>query len=215
MNKIIFLDFDGVINGCGLFVGLCTKIIPQKIFRFVERKILHTELYGVHKSKVKRLAKICRVTGAKIVLTSSWRDIVYDHYIGRGDDKFDDAKKLASLFRKYNIEVLGVTPHMDFRGEEICTWIKSYKEKIQSFIILDDEYTHLPKMNVFTVYTTTNTPEKRIQGKWYCMDGLRNKHVDEAIRKLNGYIYENTCANFMIELSVNDKLIESMRELYL
>lgn len=200
--KVIFLDFDGVINGCGLIVGLGTKILPYKIFRFIERKILHTEMYGVHKSKVKRLAKICKKTGAKVVLTSSWRESVFSFYNNFTEEDLStnwdhNSKKLAYFFKKYNIEVLGCTDRIEFRGKEICHWLMNYEGRINSFLILDDEYSHLPKMEVHTVFTTTNTPEKKIQGHWYCVDGLRPKHVREAIRRLNGIYYQDTCRRFI------------------
>ena len=71
--KVIFLDIDGVLNGNSYFTGALVKLKMRKLFRFIEKKF-NRDLYGVHKDKVRRLAKIVHKTGAKVVMSSSWRD---------------------------------------------------------------------------------------------------------------------------------------------
>lgn len=68
--KIIFLDFDGVINGNNPI-----KYIIWKIFKFFKIEKDYN-IYGIHENKVKLLSKLCKDTGAEVVLTSSWREIL-------------------------------------------------------------------------------------------------------------------------------------------
>ena len=69
--KIIFLDIDGVLNGYSRFTGLCYKVFSKlHLLKFVKR---HYDLFGVRTHKVKLLSKIVKKTGAKVVISSSWR----------------------------------------------------------------------------------------------------------------------------------------------
>lgn len=96
--KVIFLDFDGVI------------VIPP-------------DYRGVNQDKLTLLQKIVNETGAKIVISSTWR-ILHD---------LDDLKS-----RLPGCEVIGITPRMEGeRGYEIWEWILENQPSM--FVVLDDD----------------------------------------------------------------------------
>lgn len=100
--KIIFLDIDDVIN------------IKWK------SKWDKTAIYNLN--------EIIKNTGAKIVVTSTWR-IAYD------------LPKLKEIFQKQGIvgEVISVTPILNMdRGHEILEWLKENKD-ISNFAVIDDK----------------------------------------------------------------------------
>jgi hypothetical protein len=125
--KLIFLDIDGVLN-----------VIPKE-----------RDEYGskFHEHFVNNLKSIIDATGAKIVISSTWRS--------------DGLEIMKEMWVKRNLpgEVIGVTPYnvLRFRGLEIeeflkkemkfqrINWSKSEQEKYLSqslcknYVILDDD----------------------------------------------------------------------------
>ena len=184
--KVIFLDFDGVIDGSGPM-----RYILWKIFKFfklekIYDKIYKEDVYGVHERKVKRLATICHITDARVVLSSSWRDIVYE-VINTGILSINpDANKLVKLFQKYNIEVIGCTNHSfdGVRQKEILDWLSRNEDNVEDFIILDDEWADLELLIHKLILTSDANPNRPILGCWYCRDGLRFIHVIKAVKML-------------------------------
>ena len=184
--KVIFLDFDGVINGSGPVRYILWKIFKALKLEKLYNKIYKEDVYGVHERKVKRLATICHITGAYVVLTSSWRDRVY-RVIDTGVLSMNpDDNKLAKLFQKYNIGVIGCTKHSfdNVRQKEILDWLSRYENIIDDFIILDDEWADLELLDYKLILTSDATPDRPILGCWYCRDGLRFTHVIKAIKML-------------------------------
>ena len=187
--KVIFLDFDGVINGSGPIRYIIWKL--WKVFKFLKLekiydKIYNEDVYEVHERKVKRLATICHITDARVVLTSSWRDRVYK-VINTGILSINpNANKLAKLFQKYNIEVIGCTNHSfdHIRQKEILDWLSINEDIVEDFIILDDEWEDLKLLMYKLILTSDATPNRPILGRWYCRDGLRFIHVIKAIKML-------------------------------
>lgn len=114
--KLIFLDIDGVMN-------------HRNYFR---RSRLH-DLQEFCPVAVRNLREIIKRTGAKIVISSTWR-------------KFNDIDYIMSC---YDLDqyVVGKTPNLidHIRGDEIDLFIKRYFknteciEKLESFIIIDDD----------------------------------------------------------------------------
>lgn len=184
--KVIFLDFDGVINGSGPVRYILWKILKFLKLEKVYDKIYKEDVYGVHERKVKRLAIICHITNACTVLSSSWRDRVYE-VINTGVSSINsDANKLAKLFQKYNIEVIGCTNHSfdGVRQKEILDWLSRNEDNVEDFIILDDEWQDLEVLTNKLILTSDATPNRPILGYWYCRDGLRFIHVIKAIKML-------------------------------
>lgn len=163
MKKIIFLDIDGVLNVyCeGRDVFGCT----------------------FHKHFEDNLRWIIEQTGAKIVISSTWRysglNVMKEMWISRG---------LPG-------EVIDITPDLikfvehdedDFyasvdRGEEIQKWLDDHNN-IESYVIIDDDNDMLKSQKDNFVLTVNNTDHED------CVDigyGLTRKCAEKAIEILN------------------------------
>lgn len=117
-KKIIFLDFDGVMDTSFLKVSL-TK----------ERQAL-SDRYGFlfDKECVTNLKRIIDATNAGIVVTSSW--------------KLDmSLEKLLEMwkFRKLPGKIIDVTPNLvGNRSDEISAWLEAHKDIDIQYVIIDD-----------------------------------------------------------------------------
>ena len=116
--KIIFLDYDGVVNTL-----IFQDINGEPDFNFPNDKKVNNI------QAVAWLNKLCRETGAKIVVSSTWR--LFDNYkecLYKGELNKD-------------IEILGRTKNLGTkRGIEIQDWLDNHEElKIEKFVILDDD----------------------------------------------------------------------------
>jgi len=109
--KIIFLDFDGVLN--------CERSVQKLGTR-----------YRFSKPCIAALNLLLRKTEASIVITSSWRD----NWTLRENAEFLERDGVLSG------RVLGKTPTLEEkpRGIEIDAWLKSAPYTIESFVIVDD-----------------------------------------------------------------------------
>ena len=110
--KVIFLDVDGVLNSDEYF-----------------DKIKGLEINGIENNidieKIKLLKKAVVATGAKVVLSSSWR------YTRNG-------KELKELLLKYGIQT-DSTPFLENEREnEIKQWLANHPDT-EDYVILDDE----------------------------------------------------------------------------
>lgn len=83
----------------------------------------------LNRAKLRRLAKIVKATGARIVLSSKWR--LYKDYTW----------KLERNLGYRGLTIWGVTPDIDYptmtRSDEIEVFLRTHPG-IHSFIILDD-----------------------------------------------------------------------------
>lgn len=155
--RIIFLDIDGVLNcsdsksRCGSFIGIDNK-------------------------KVKLLKQIVYETGAKIVLSSSWR-IGWDKNSELCDSH---GIYLNNKLRKSNLFILDRTKSLSCRGEEIKQWIDSHN--VEEWIVLDDK--------IFRDYEEIGILEHLVKTTFYGeygeSGGLRDEHVKQAIKILKG-----------------------------
>jgi hypothetical protein len=159
-NPILFLDFDGVLNSAAFF-------------RSPESK--DGEAGALDPKAVARLNTIIAKTGAKVVVSSSWRygrsvaelQAILDErgFVGEVIDKTADAihmdaadPKESGFYRAYA------------RGDEIREWLDRHPE-VKSFVALDDDW----EMDaVKENHVKTNT----------FVGGLLDHHVEEAIRIL-------------------------------
>lgn len=115
MDRVIFLDIDGVLN-CISSKSRCRGCI------------------GIDNSKVKLLKQIVDNTNARIVLTSSWKK-----EWNKNLEKCDyDGKYLNNKLKKQGLYILDKTEDNGYnRGEGIYNWIKKYD--IRHWVVLDDE----------------------------------------------------------------------------
>lgn len=87
--------------------------------------------------KMLRVREICDRTGAKVVISSSWREGAvenaspWDRYMWQA---------LIAEFDKHRIPVIGTTPiaHDRWRGDEISAWLKLQEEPVKEFVVVDD-----------------------------------------------------------------------------
>lgn len=120
--KVLFLDIDGV-------------LINE---RYASRNTADPKC-------VRELNRITDVTGAKIVVSSSWR-----HY---------GLPKIALILRQWGVtgDIIGITPTMKDRERrwEIMTWLdrSDYDWSNSMFVVIDDERDAIPAGD-FGVRTT-------------------------------------------------------------
>mgnify|MGYP003301088629 FL=1 len=120
MNKILFLDFDGVLN-TEHYQGLLQyqgKPWQDEYGAFFDPKA------------VKQLKRIIDATDADIVVESSWK------YLGL------DAMKELWEVRNLPGTIIDITPSLlgKNKGVEIASWLSKYAKQDIRFVIIDDEY---------------------------------------------------------------------------
>lgn len=157
--KTIFLDFDGVLNNMH-------KRAENQLL--IKRSSSMLDLEHLDLTNVSNLNDLVARTGAKVVISSSWRIL-------------DSMERLVEVLRDHDFkgEVIGVTPRLHrtpdgevrVRGDEIQAWLDAQVEKPQSFVILDDDsdMTHLME---FLVQTDDDF-------------GLTQGDVERAVKVLN------------------------------
>ena len=147
--KVLFLDFDGVLNS-HKWIGANQQLFSsQQLF-------MHKH---VDVEAVARVEKICQATGAKIVVSSTWR-------------RFNTLDQLQAILKDHGFtgEVIGATPILSSqRGKEIEHWLREHGP-IESFVIVDDDSDMVHLMDKL-VQTTFDK-------------GLQDEHVEMAIKIL-------------------------------
>ena len=193
-DNIVFLDVDGVLNGYNRWNTLGWNIVCKfnsEKLRNWYREI--TDPCGVHENKIKLLAKIVHKTGAKVVMSSTWRHSYWKFVNGEVDYNRDSVKKLADLLNKYNIDVIDITPKSPRgrRDDEIIAWLSRHEEEVGNFVILDDERFDLECFaDKELVQTSSISKGEIIRGFDYEDTGLKRKHVKKAIKILNGECHD-------------------------
>lgn len=162
-DKILFLDVDGVIN-------------PLINIRIKKLNRLPTSSYYIQLpgDKLYMLRKIIDRTGAKIVLSSSWR-------IGFNRATMEPSPSvvnLANQLSRYGMSIYGYTPlHPErHRGTEISMWLNTYKDRngyIPNYIVIDDELSDIIDMHRGHCVKTMS------------LIGLQEEQVNIAISLLN------------------------------
>ncbi len=159
--KIIFLDFDGVLNS-------------QEALDEQARETGKWPVEWIDFRLVNRINQIIQATEAKVVISSAWR-------------VFYSLEWLEDFLQKNSFtgEILGSTPRMgDYperrlacRGDEIEEWLKVWNapptiSPVDKFIILDDD-DDMGNLMQYLVQTDFET-------------GIQDKQVQRAIEILNG-----------------------------
>lgn len=153
--RALFLDIDGALN-----------------YRGCHYKLPNSNIYFVDDEKIKLLKQIIDATNCKIVLSSTWRyEWIWNDLGMHTDGSFE---LIRDKLLEYDIRLLSRTPKLEsgYRGEEIDTWLKSWRgETIESFVILDDDTDMKPHGS------------RLIQTSFE--KGLTQKQVNKAIKILN------------------------------
>ena len=162
-KAIIFLDIDGVLNSSAYFKENKSKG--------------HADISDFH---LQMLAKIYHTCNAKIVLSSSWRELdVEDLHV------YWMYQYLLDELARYDMEIIDKTPIVDMnRPLEIKTWLDNRPDKDEiNFISLDDDWSK-------EHYDEYGIGDCLVKTRFFCHDisegGLQQKHVDLAIEKLLG-----------------------------
>lgn len=184
--KVIFLDIDGVLNGYSWWTRFVYPIIRK--LHLLKKVNKYYDLFGVRTYRVFLLSIIVKITGAKIVLSSSWRHGWNTPYEKCGDRM----KELKDKLKKFKLEVIDITPSISTkrtssdRGVEIKWWLDHALSKgyiVESFVILDDEKFDLTEFEGKGLIITSRNGE--VKGHWSENTRLKPKHVFQAIRILN------------------------------
>lgn len=181
--NIIFLDIDGVLNGYNKWTYRIIGI--SKLLHISASDMSkYLKVFEVKEKYVRRLAKIVRSTDARIIMSSSWRNGYWDvPYISRSPDQ----KRLTDLLNKYDLHIMGITPHDKdgIRENEITQWLTETTLQIDNFVILDDESYDLRNfVGNALVQTSSVALGDMICGLGYEDTGLKRKHVKQAIKIL-------------------------------
>ena len=116
--KVIFLDIDGVVNCWDTKERAPSKVI------------------GVEQRLIAYIKEIVDATGAKIVLSSTWRkDWAFNLLNGI------DWDYLRTEFAKQDLYFFDYTPSRkdSHRGEEIKEWLENTGYDVESYVVIDDE----------------------------------------------------------------------------
>jgi hypothetical protein len=144
-ERIIFLDVDGVLNNLGSVIGLGN---PSKVFDPVS---------------VALIRKLIDKTGARIVVSSTWRMCPSESYLKQELERCG-ADKLTWF-------IIGCTPELSGpRGAEIARWIAD-KGFTGRYVIIDDDSDMLQEQMPMFVQTTFE-------------DGFRVRHYKRALEIL-------------------------------
>lgn len=151
--KLVLLDFDGVLNSHRYLYS------PE---RPTDMEFLGNEHYMLDPVAIGRVNTILKVTGAKVVISSSWRH-------GWTMDRLREIL-LAAGFVGEVLDKTPTGPTGSCRGDEIDMWLQENGEGHDPFVILDDDSDmgHMAKYHVKTTFA----------------EGILDEHVEEVVRRL-------------------------------
>lgn len=128
-----------------------------------------SRVVGVEQRLIAHIKEIVDATGAKIVLSSTWRkDWAFDLLDGK------DWIYLRDEFAKQDLHFLDYTPSRrdSHRGEEIKEWLESTDYDVESYVVIDDEMYDIWELHEGHLVQTSYD------------DGIKPEAVDKAIRIL-------------------------------
>lgn len=122
--KVIFLDVDGVLNS----IENTIKVVKRLRRRKMLIRSLSIDYVPFRRTCLKNLARIVRWTGAKVVVTSTWRT------------SKESLAVLKARLAEYGVPVYDCTRRFGDRGAEIKEWL-SEKRDVNGvrYVVLDDE----------------------------------------------------------------------------
>ena len=149
--KIIFLDIDGVLNSRQYDSG---------------RSMAEG---NIDVSRLLLLKQLVEQTGAKIVLTSSWRR----HWDRAGECTDEIGKELEDTFGRFGICLYDKTPELEKdRSKEINEWLAMNRD-FNAFVVIDDIKFGWYELAPFVVNTD-----------YHIGRGLEQRHIEKAIKIL-------------------------------
>lgn len=163
--KVIFLDVDGVLN---------TENTFEHIFN--EWKNTGIRRVELDEFRIEILSKIVENTGAKIVLSSTWR-LGFKKENNKLIPSKKETKELVRLLNKYNLDIYDVTSNINWREAAINEWLSGHND-IETFVVIDDDIKDL----------MTFKDRELIQTNFFGNNeesGLCEFHLDNIIEILN------------------------------
>ncbi|NUQ73314.1 MAG: hypothetical protein HUU21_07145 [Polyangiaceae bacterium] len=140
--KVVFLDIDGVLNRLAL-IGSGGRPLDR-----------------LDAAAVSRLGEIVARSGAKVVISSSWR----------AHRTLDELRAMLSELG-FSGEVIDKTPELEaslygdpflVRAREIKAWIEAQREPIESYVILDDAYLDEAAQHLVKTETTAGLLDEHV-----------------------------------------------------
>lgn len=171
--KVIFLDFDGVLNNASWMHEAFAK--PDR----ANLSMFQKDVRELSPDMIRRILNVIDTTGAAVVISSSWRKLM----------TLDEIRELfrEAGFPQMGAHIIDRTPTDRevqetgiprdtgvMRGHEIDHWIKEFEKKngrLTSFVIIDDDSDMLDSQLSNFVHTSWES-------------GIQDTHVQEAIRIL-------------------------------
>lgn len=175
MDKILFLDIDGVLNHDTWFNSIAYKSHEQswKVSMF-------------DPECVKRVNTILEKTGAKLVISSSWRGMedLKDIFAGVGLPTEFDKTPYASIV--YNLDPFDRDNDSPlwWRGSEI-KWYLEHNYPNAKYCILDDDVDMLDEQLPYFVNTVGDSIYQAALYKENEGSGLTEKCMNKVIKILN------------------------------
>ena len=149
--KVIFLDFDGVLNSRRYLLN-CGE----------------TDL-AIDPAKMAVLKEIVDATGAKLVLSTSWRE----HWSAVPEECSHIGQRINEIFSDHGMQIFDKTPKLPARAEEIKNWLDAHPETT-NFVVLDDMFLGGDFLTGHFVKTS------------FYAEGLGKPEAEEAIAILKG-----------------------------
>lgn len=123
--KVLFLDFDGVLNSADY-----RNSVADYHHNFINER------------KLEMLADFVKATGAEIVLTTQWRL----HWNEGNHQTHPDGDRINALFEKYGMKIYSKTDYLDNnRNLEVADWL--VRHGVESYVIFDDVDFHWTETN--------------------------------------------------------------------
>lgn len=177
MDKFIFLDIDGVLNHDEWF--------ESDDYRHHQQ---NWRVSMFDPACVERVNRILRETGAKLVVSSSWRGMsdLKEIFEGVGLPTEFDVTPYADMI--YSKDVYHEDSEVFWRGNEIKYYLERHPHS--SYVILDDDCDMLDEQLPYFINTCGDRIYRR---ELYLMNqgsGLTDKCVEQAIKILNNGEFE-------------------------
>lgn len=164
--KIIFLDVDGVLNTSQTFIDIHNE---------------KSKRVEIDEFRVKTLSELVNKTGAKIVLSSSWRIFWDDNLIPLNRK----AEEFNKIFDKYGLTIYSKTPYIKgYRETEIDEWLNVHNN-IENFVVIDDESFDLQKYVGTKLIKTSKVKNGKMLKNMDDCTGLCKHHIELAENILN------------------------------
>lgn len=161
MQKVIFLDVDGVLNS-----------LPYS------ERMADSKNAELNPENIENLAKIQHSTNADIILCSTWKQCDTPDI----PECYEIYTMLTNSLAKHNMTIKDKTTDVNgHRPTEIKSWLDKHPD-VTHYVILDDDYTP-------DDYKTVSLDKHLVQTKYFCLKesegGIQPEHIIKAIDILN------------------------------